>query len=688
MLGQLVGDLALLEWDTVLPLLREWAIQRAESTRLAAARALGVTASRSGDQGSPQRSSWRASWLRNEPLESGQVAPRHAYRLRWTAAAALGVLASTTEQGRPAERDTSTALDGRTGHPPARARGGCVGGAFRRPTEACAETAGLLGELAAEPSARARSRIAAALADLALNDQALREILRFWAKELESQEIGDWPRSRSAWLALILLAAQDATAWKSLCAPALQSEPAQSLFAELLSQLCLAPSARLHPLLPLLEKMAADEEPFQAMAAEALLALARHPGQREAVQELVSRWRASDVAGLAQTATLWQERWPEVEANAPEIEEQPEAEILEETLAGEESAAPLLHRRAEMATGKAQAERGPKRWVRQAESLTQPPPSTEADLMAILKKLLPALGLAVLAYVVLSRFRYYAPQWFPILLLAVFLAGWLRPALGGALIWLISALPLLYYAPALFFALLVFGLLLLLVSTLLDKPLSIEEALTVFGTPVLLLTPLALAWPFLAAWLWRKRGAYLLFWGALLALLVAPILGQSNLASYFGVSQLQGLILKQSRSGAVASSWMAGEPRSIQEWLSRFLASAKAGVCLVHPDAAAPGADSALVSGLLAPGMGGRASRSPDRRGSDRMRGAWPDRLLCLCAAGHPRLDVALQDGLGHDPANSGRRAGGRGELWLAADQGMGCGEMERAPGTRFPETR
>ena len=552
MLGQIVGDLALLEWDTVLPLLREWAIQRAESTRLAAARALGVTASQSGAKFAAALE-LAGEWLRNEPLEAGQVAPRHAYRVRWTATVALGVLASTASKA--AFRNEIlpllwTAVS--DVHP--RVREAVALALHLAGAESLPESAGLLGELAAEPSARARSRIAAMLASLALKEETLREILLFWAKESESAETNDWPRSRSAWLALTLLAAKDAKTWPLLLAPTLQSEQAQDLFAELFSQLCLAPSARLQPLQPLLEQLATSEERFQGLVAEALLALARHPSQRGAVQELVNGWRASDVPELAQTAARWQAQWPEIEANASEIEEEQGAGTLEESLAGDEPAAPLLHRRAEMAAVKAQTERGPRRWVRQAEPLTQSPPSTEAELHALLAKLYPALGLTILAYVTLGRFRYYASQWFPILILAVFLAGLLRPALGASLVWLISALPLLYYAPALFMALVVFGLLLLLITALLGQTLSLEETLVIFGTPVLLLTPLAMAWPFLVAWLWRKRGVYLLFWGTLLALLTAPILGQS----YLGMAQVQGLILKQSPPAQwQALGWLA-----------------------------------------------------------------------------------------------------------------------------------
>jgi hypothetical protein len=551
-LSQVVGALALLEWDTALSLLREWAIQRAESTRLAAARALGVTASKS-DARFSAAVKLAEDWLRNEPLESGQIAPRHAYRLRWTAAATLGTLASSANKAAfrseivpllwMAVQDT---------HP--RVREAVALAIHLAGAESLPESAGLLGELAAEPSTRAQGRIAAALANLAIKEGALREILLFWAKESESMEAGDWPRSQSAWLALILLAAQDATAWQSLLTPALQSEQTLSLFTELLSQLCLAPSARLQPLQPLLEQLAASEERFQALAAEALLALAQHPGQRGAVQGLINCWRASDVPELVQTAAHWQARWPEIEANASEIEEEQIPGTLEETLADEETTAPLLHRRAEMAAIKAQVTRGPRRWVRQAEPLSPPPSSTRTDLVAILKKLPPALGLVVLAYVVFSGFRYYSAQWFPILLLAVFLAGLLRPTLGAALVWLISSLPLLYYAPALLIALVAFGLFLLLITALLGQALSLEETLVIFGTPVLLLTPLAMAWPFLVAWLWRKRGAYLLFWGALLALLTAPILGQS----YLGVSQIQGLILKQSPPAQwQALGWLA-----------------------------------------------------------------------------------------------------------------------------------
>ncbi len=549
-LAQLVGELARSEWDTVLPILQIWATQRAEATRAVAAQALSAAAEGGRGQQADRILSLLGSWARNEALEAGWVAPRHAYRVRWTAALALGKIAWGMDR-LSFESKLLPHLWHLAHDPHPRVRE-ALALALEASGHKFWEMAGLLGYLAADASARVRSYVALALATRGVEKASVLDVLRAWANESGSS------RQWTAIVALMLLGGHDVEVCQVLASFVSQGGDLQRDTQNVVVHVLETPSSRVEPLLPLLEHLANQEErAAQNLAVTGLLTMARSASKRPSVEAAIERWRLSVSPRLVEAAAQWSTEWARLREAEPGIlegREEEERKEIEETIEEVEEAVapPRVKKRAEsLAEEAARPAPGPRRWRREAVPLAGVAGRPKEALSTVLHKLLTAAGMTILAYVILSRFPYYGSQWLPVILLAILGTAYWRPALGATLTVAISIFPLLYHSPALALAILGYGAVLLFLSSgqrareAGRQPRGLQESLVIFGFPILALTPLQVALPFLAGWLFRRRGAYLVAAGVILSMIVGIILGRGLMGDYLstGVAQPQSLIL-------------------------------------------------------------------------------------------------------------------------------------------------
>ncbi len=543
LLADVVGRLATRDWGAVLPVWQVWAADQHIAARNAASRSIacaGITC--------PDRAlALLEEWARNRPLEVGWVPPRRAYRVRATAALAAG------EMGRQLDVPTlertvlpllwTLARDGE-----ARVRGAVADAARALGPLRFADVAGLLGHLAADPSRAVRTHVAGALFEMARVPTAtVAEILTSW---LEERDGASSARHWTALLTLMALGQQHESAFASLTSLLQGAETAdrvRKLFAAILAE----SSGATQALAPLLTQLAeAREHAAQEVALESALQLARMPQERDNVQALVAQWQASESPQLVETAAQWTTEWRRMVAREPALltSALPAAETTAEEAAdlteSVDTIEPVQPPRlgAQAASPRTVIQPGPRIWSRQTGM-----GRSDAGRTALWRRMLRAinaLALAALVWIALDRFPYYSREWLPIILVVI--AGLTHTQSGlGIAAALVTALPaLLYHSPTLAITVLAFGLALFVAANIFHSSsdersgLHLEEGLIIFAFPLLLQTPLAVMLPFVLGWILRRRGAFVIFWGILLTILVGLAFGQSVIGSFFATGAL------------------------------------------------------------------------------------------------------------------------------------------------------
>lgn len=545
--AEALGALALSDWEAVLPVLQRWATQRVPETRLVASRTL-ARAIAEGDAGFTERVlAVLDGWTNNVALEAGWAAPRQAYRVRWTAAWALGQAWRylESEAARVAALAPLWTL-ARDTDP--RVRQGVAQAIASLAPLGFQDLAGILGYLADDLSKPVRSHVAAAMgAYAAAAPQETPSILRGWADEPDT--LRRWTAAAS-----LLQSCNQGQPCDELLALAPQNPAGEDIVAEILTEVGETPGVAPEALAPLLERTAQQDHPAaRSWTGAALQALAQSPEKRPAAQKLVEGWRSASDPALAAAAVEWDrllKQAPFRPVRAPVQPATPLDTALEEleTEQPAPAAAPLrIEERAKEPAAEPAVVQGPRRWLRQASLEAEKAQSRYRLLANIARGLLRAAAMAGMTYAVLRRFPYYDDQWLPVLVLAVLALGYAKPALGTALGAVIALLPLLYHAPALALGVVVFGAILFALSGSLGEEHLLEKRLAVLAFPMLVVTPWALLLPFLAGSLFRKRAAWVVVAGMLLAIVVGVALGQDAMGTYLvtGVAPTESLVLER-----------------------------------------------------------------------------------------------------------------------------------------------
>ena len=168
--------------------------------------------------------------------------------------------------------------------------------------------------------------------------------------------------------------------------------------------------------------------------------------------------------------------------------------------------------------------------------------------------------LALLVSALTRQLPYYDAQWKPVVIIAVLALGYIRPGAGAALAALLSLPALLYHAPTWAVSVLLFSLLFLATATVLGESRAVAKRIAVYAFPFLAVTPLAPLLPFVGGGLFGKRGAWVVFWGILLAMISGIVLGQPVMGGYFssGASAAQRWVLPMDPPANWQSfGWMA-----------------------------------------------------------------------------------------------------------------------------------
>ena len=524
-----VGRLAAAGTSEAVAVLQRWAVLRYPALQLAVVEALAAAAR--SPQGRRAALALLAGWARNVALEEGWAAPRFAYRVRLVAALALGRIswymdaADCSIQVFPLLWDLAKDTDPRVRIAVARAAKSA--GGLRLP-----EMAGLLGYLANDPSKGVRSHVASGLLSMmVLHSQSVSDILQSWVAEVGTR------RGWTGRLTFLLRCGRSVSACEALAQFAEESEGSDTL-AAIVQEVCLAKGGAVAFLGPLLRRLADHREAsLRGLAVAGLIALARSPVAQPEVKALVQQWQGSPSRRLVETAARWQAEWNELgdAGHGPPAEQAAGPDLFsaledQDDSDGFEAAAQVALPAA--STGRP---RGPQRWRRQAPSPEEQRQQRQARVLDALRRLAIAGGIALLAWVILRRFPYYGAQWTPILLLALLVVGYPRPGVSLALAGIVSLLPILYHSPTLAGALLIFCALLMAAGGALGGSRVLEMRLLILGFPVLVGTPLALLLPFLAGWAFRKRSAWLVFWGILLTMIVGSVFGQTVVGDHFGM---------------------------------------------------------------------------------------------------------------------------------------------------------
>lgn len=526
----IVSSLSESQWTLVQPLLTSWSTQHLPAIRSIAAQVLAYGYD-SQQTAHSRILSLMQGWANDMGIEEGWVPPRHAYRVRCTAALAMGYSyqAANTLADRAAIRSHLRKL-ARDPHPRVRE---AVAIACRQARH-LPHTAGILGVLANDPSARVRSQTALALANAGSEEQPvgdmIGDILTSWSNE------SDGARATTAHLAMLMLCQRRINCEQFL------SHLASHNGLAAMDELSVPDGSDIQPLIPLLSALAAHPDATaQEGAMRGLLSLARKPNTRDAVQQLVSDWEGQEDEALAETASRWQSEWAKWRSSHAhdqlcESTVLPDVEPLESK--------PNLGPAVELSQGAAaglpkppsgHVAPGPQPWRRPAVSDEQKRREHWAKIGSFALRAVVAIGITLAASAILRRFPYYDNQWTPFFLLVCFGASYAQASVGVAATLLISLLPLLYHAPVLVPALLLLIIALAALGNAIGQERRAIKHALVLAFPLLATTWWALLLPFLIGWWFRKRGSALVLLGLLFTMVVGIVLGQPLVGDYVGV---------------------------------------------------------------------------------------------------------------------------------------------------------